>query len=184
MTSYSGGPQARFSVNPKGQNHHRAGRDPRCAIATADRRHRLQRLRDVVARLQELQRAYQAWLDALPRKIQMGLGCALRSRSFYMTSTYACRSQWPPTGDDHSLYKTRPPCSRGRVGSILTPSPRVDLARTAREVRRSGGYQTSRRCQIRILRAVAALPCRFVGHVTACLGRRGCLPIVTRDVTG
>ena len=101
------------------------------------------------------------------------------------TSTYfACRSQWPPTGDDHSLYKTRPPCSRGRVGSILTPSPRVDLARTAREVRRSGGYQTSRRCQIRILRAVAALPCCFVGHVIACLGRRGCLLIVTRDVTG
>ena len=48
----------------------------------ADRRHRLQRLRDVVAKLQELQRAYQARLDALPRNIQMGLGCALRSQSF------------------------------------------------------------------------------------------------------
>jgi hypothetical protein len=134
--------QARYRTEPA--ETHAAPSQP------ADRRYRLQRLRDIVARLQELQRAYQAWLDVLPRNIQMGLGYALRSRSFYTTSTCACRSQWPPTGDDHSIYKTRPPCSRGRVGSILTPSPRVALARTAREVRRSDGYQISRGCQIRV----------------------------------
>ncbi len=35
----------------------------------ADRRSRLQRWSDVVAELQDLQREYQAWLDALPQNM-------------------------------------------------------------------------------------------------------------------
>jgi hypothetical protein len=45
-----------------------------------DRRSRLQRWRDVVAELQDLQDEYQAWLDALPQNIaDSGTAEALRT---------------------------------------------------------------------------------------------------------
>ena len=45
-----------------------------------DRRSRLQRWRDAVAELQELQDEYQAWLDALPQNMEdSGMAEALRA---------------------------------------------------------------------------------------------------------
>ncbi len=45
-----------------------------------DRRSRLQRWRDVVAELQELQDEYQTWLDALPQNLaDSGMAEALRA---------------------------------------------------------------------------------------------------------
>ena len=45
-----------------------------------DRRSRLQRWRDVVAELQELQDEYQTWLDALPQNMaDSGMAEALRA---------------------------------------------------------------------------------------------------------
>jgi hypothetical protein len=51
-----------------------------CYRKPVDRRRRLQRWRDVVAELQELQDEYQTWLDALPQNMaDSGMAEALRA---------------------------------------------------------------------------------------------------------